>query len=175
MDMEHRVWTGAIQTLEKRLLCTCANVLLLSYYTRALEKPTKESFANWSTKSLSCGACSIPEWMVCFSHLQSRNNDCFNMPIMMAVVSNDCKFWQNFSGCNYLLCGRFIWWFDYCTFTFRKIDRPLIGSYIKKILRKYHTCSFWWKKLIWRWIRNTELMFHHFFLLLLWRQFPERN
>ena len=43
MDMEHRVWPGAIQTLEKRPLGTCAYVLLLSHFTRALESPENKA------------------------------------------------------------------------------------------------------------------------------------
>ena len=43
-------------------------------------------------------ALSIPKRMVCFSCLQSYDNDCFNLP----VVSNHCKFGQNLSGCNHM-------------------------------------------------------------------------
>ena len=42
MDMEHRVWSGAIQTLEKRPPGTCAYVLLLSHFAQVLKMPEKQ-------------------------------------------------------------------------------------------------------------------------------------
>ena len=43
MDMEHGEWSVAIQTPEKQLLGTCAYVLLLSHYIRALKSRKNEA------------------------------------------------------------------------------------------------------------------------------------
>ena len=39
MDMEHRLWSAAIQTLEKQPLGSCAYVLLLSHFTKVQAVP----------------------------------------------------------------------------------------------------------------------------------------
>ena len=54
----------------------------------------------------------------------------------MPVVSYHCKLWQNFSGCNHLQCGRFIWLFNHCTFTFRNIAHWLAARF-KKIVNLF--------------------------------------
>ena len=92
MDMEHRVWSGAIQTLEKLLLGTRAYVLLLSHFTRVLE--------SWNYKArrvirqvqlqISLVECKvmglIPQRTVSFSHFQSHGNDC----TMQCAYSDAC-------------------------------------------------------------------------------------
>ena len=78
------MWSGAIQTLEKQLQATCAYVLLLSHYTRALEswKNKVRGVAHQVEQQISLVECkvagSIPERAVCFSGIQSREKKSFN-------------------------------------------------------------------------------------------------
>ena len=41
MDTKHRVWSGSPQASKRRPRGPCAYILILNYYTRALEKPER--------------------------------------------------------------------------------------------------------------------------------------
>ena len=91
MDMEHRVWCGAIQTPEKLQLGTCAYVLLLSHFTCRLESGKNESRrvvcqVKLQILLVECKvAGSIPE-KVCFLRLQAYGNECS----MQSAYSDAC-------------------------------------------------------------------------------------
>ena len=73
MDLKYRVWSGMLQTPEKRPLGTCTYVLLLSYFTRALEQPekTRPEELLVDARRGAQGSGLIPERTVCFSRLST--------------------------------------------------------------------------------------------------------
>ena len=89
MDMEHRVWSGVIQTLEKQPLGICAYIILYYHFTRYWKARKTRLEVELQILLVECKVAGlIPERMVFAFHIFKLAIiivQC-NVPILMPVV-----------------------------------------------------------------------------------------